>query len=237
MVIYSCIIIEDEPIATEILEDYIKQVPFLQLKGICGDAIHAMEILQKKKIDVIFLDIHLPKVKGIDFIQSLKNPPIIIITSAYRDYALQCYEHNVLDYLLKPFSLNRFLQAVNKLQKPKKIIADPLPGLEKSRDHIFFNVGRKRVKIYLDEILFIESLKDYIRIVTSKKNIQTKFQIGQIEEILTNSNFLRVHRSFIVAKDKIDAFTAMDIEIGNKKIAIGQSYKKLVQSIIKNYKG
>ncbi len=230
---YNCIIVEDEPLAAEVLQDYIRQVPFLQLRGTCADAIFAMEMMQKEKVDLIFLDIHLPKLKGLDFIKTLKHPPHIIITSAYHEYALQGYEYNVVDYLLKPVEFSRFLMAVNKLRQSSEQVAhtttQPVPG---ERAFLFFNVSKKKVKIFLDEILFIESLKEYIRIVTKTKTILTKFQLGQIEEILAKNNFLRVHRSFIVAKDKIDAFTATDVEINGKQIPVGRSYKELVQSVL-----
>lgn len=223
---FSCIIVEDEPLAAEILQDYVRQVPFLDCKGVCSDAIYAMELLQKETVDLIFLDIHLPKLKGIDMLKALQHPPQVIITTAYQDYALQGYELNVVDYLLKPIEFSRFLMAVNKLKQNSEttIHSDVTPT--GSRTHFFFNVSKKRVKIYLDEILYIESLKEYIRISTKEKNILTKVPLGQIEELLTHHNFLRIHRSFIVAKDKIDAFTAIDVEINGKSLPIGRSYKE-----------
>ncbi|MBK7439458.1 MAG: response regulator transcription factor [Saprospiraceae bacterium] len=229
---YDCIIVEDEPLAAEILQDYIKQIPFLTLRHICSDAIIALEVLQKEKIDLIFLDIHLPKLKGLDFIKSLKNPPPIILTTAYHEFALQGYEYNVLDYLLKPIEFSRFVMAVNKLKQPIEAKSRQMPPIEKERKSIFFNVSKKKVKVYLDEILYVESLKEYIRIVTASNSILTKYQLGEIEEILTKNNFLRIHRSFIVSIDKIDAYTATDVEINNKQIPIGRSYKDIVQSII-----
>ena len=235
MLKYSCIIVEDEPLAAEVLSDYINQVPFLELKGVCADAIYAMEVLQGGKIDLIFLDIHLPKLKGLEFLESLKNPPAVIITSAYNDYALQAFDLNVVDYLLKPIRFNRFLKAVNKLKQqndgtlPASHV--PAPG---ERLYIFFNVGKKRVKIYLDEILYIESLREYVRITTNDKSILTKFQLSEIEGLLAKNNFLRIHRSFIVAKDKIEAFTATDVEIRGKQIPIGRSYKELVIAVLEN---
>ena len=229
---YNCLIVEDEPLAAEMLQDYVTQVPFLTLRGICGDAIYAMERLQQEKIDFIFLDIHLPKLKGLDFIKTLRKPPHIIIVSAYHEYALQGYEYNVIDYLLKPVEFSRFLMAVNKI-KQAAVSESPMPVIETAeRAYIFFNVGKKRVKIFLDEILYIESLKEYVRIFTKTKSILTKFQLGQMESLLAKSNFIRVHRSFIVAKDKIDAFTAADIEIYGKQIPVGRSYKELVQAIL-----
>jgi DNA-binding LytR/AlgR family response regulator len=223
---YNCIIVEDEPLAAEVVKDYIEQVPFLQLKGICTDALYAMDLLQKENIDLVFLDIHLPKLKGLDFIKALKKPPQIIITSAYQEYALQGYELNVVDYLLKPIEFNRFLMAVNKL---------PLsPAAPAERAALFFNVSKKRVKVYIDEILFIESLKEYIRITTKERSILTKFQLGQIEEMLAKNGFLRVHRSFLVAKNKIDAFSATDVEINGEQIPIGRSYKEMVMAVLES---
>jgi DNA-binding LytR/AlgR family response regulator len=229
---YNCIIVEDEPLAAEILKDYIQQVPFLNLVTICEDAIYALDILQKEKIDLIFLDINLPKLKGFDFIQTLKNPPNIIITTAYHEYALQGYECNVVDYLMKPIAFNRFLVAVNKLKQPNETLLtqSTIQGIE--REHLFFNVSKKKVKVYFDEILYIESVKEYINIVTTNKAILVKFQLSQIDELLPKNNFIRIHRSFIVAKNKIDAFSATDVEINNKQLPIGRSYKELVQSII-----
>lgn len=226
---FNCLIVEDEPLAAEVLEDYINQVPFLQLIATCNDAIYALEMLQKEKIDLIFLDIHLPRIKGIDFIKTLSNSPKIIITSAYQEYALQGYELNVLDYLLKPIEFSRFLMAVNKLKHLNEIDqVNNSTSTASERPYLFFNVSKKKVKMFLDEILYIESLKEYVRIISREKSILTKFQLGEIEDLLNKNNFLRIHRSFIVAKNKIDAFTATDVEINGKQIPIGRSYKELV---------
>lgn len=230
MLKYNCIIVEDEPLSAEILTDYIKEVPWLELKNVCCDAIYAMEALRDEKIDLIFLDIHLPKIKGFEFLASLQNPPAIIITSAYKEYALQAFEENVIDYLVKPIRFNRFLKAINKLsqQTEKSVIPSSAVVFPIERRYLFFNVDKKKIKVYFDEILYIESLRDYIRIVTKGRTITTKFKLSEIEDLLTNNNFLRIHRSFIVSKDRINAFTAMDVEIENKHIPIGRSYKELV---------
>ncbi|MEP6728639.1 MAG: response regulator transcription factor, partial [Bacteroidota bacterium] len=232
---YNCIIVEDEPLAAEILEDYVRQIGFLELRGVCRNAISAMEILQENRIDLIFLDIHLPKIKGIDFVKTLKNPPKIIITSAYQEYALQGYELNVIDYLLKPIEFNRFLMAVNKIKiqnESTRINANLslATGDQAEKSHLFFNVSKKKVKIYIDDILYVESLKEYIKIVTNGKSILTKFQLNQVEELLSKGKFIRVHRSFIVAKAKIEAFSATEVEIAGKEIPIGRSYKEYVLS-------
>lgn len=228
---YNCIVVEDEPLAAEILKDYIDQIPFLHLVSICEDALYALDILQREKIDLIFLDINLPKLKGFDFIKTLKNPPHIVITTAYHEYALQGYEFNVIDYLMKPIAFNRFLVAVNKLKQQSDAIL-PITASEKEREFLFFNVGKKKIKVYFDEILYIESVKEYVNVVTANKSVTAKFQLGQIEELLPKQNFIRIHRSFVVAKSKIEAFTATEVEINNKLLPIGRSYKELVLSII-----
>jgi DNA-binding LytR/AlgR family response regulator len=233
MLKYSCLVIEDEPLAAEILVDYIRQVPFLELRSVCSDAIYAMEILQTEKIDLIFLDIHLPKLKGMDFLESLKVLPSIIITSAYKDYALQAFDVGVIDYLLKPIRFNRFLRAVSKINQPNRAHTAEFPAAGATeRKHVYFNVGKKRVKIYLDEILYVESLRDYVQISTPDKSILVKYNITEMEGVLSNEHFLRIHRSFIVSKSKITAFTATDVEIGGKQIPIGRSYKDLVISLL-----
>src|ERR1700727_310356 len=227
---YNCMIIEDEPLASEVLQDYIKQVPFVKLVCCCTDAFYAMESLQKFDIDLMFLDIHLPKMKGLALIKVLNKPPKIIITTAYQEYALQGYEFNVIDYLLKPIEFSRFLKTVNKIEQTKEIVLPARPAAPLTeRAFLFFNVGKKKVKVFLDEILYIESMKEYIRVNTKSKSVLTKFKLSQVDELLSENNFLRIHRSFIVAKDKIEAFSATEVELGGKRLPIGRSYKELVQ--------
>jgi DNA-binding LytR/AlgR family response regulator len=226
---YNCIVIEDEPLAAEVLQDYIGQVPFLKLVSTCSDAFYAMETLQSFDIDLMFLDIHLPKMKGLDLIKVLQKPPKIIITSAYQEYALQGYDFDVVDYLLKPIEFSRFLKAVNRIVQIKQTVLPVRPVVQPAeRVHLFFNVGKKKVKVFLDEILYIESMKEYIRVNTKVKSVLTKFKLTQVEELLSENNFLRIHRSFIVAKDKIEAFSATEVELGGKRLPIGRSYKELV---------
>jgi DNA-binding LytR/AlgR family response regulator len=226
---YNCIVIEDEPLAAEVLQDYIGQVPFLKLVSTCSDAFYAMETLQSFDIDLMFLDIHLPKMKGLDLIKVLQKPPKIIITSAYQEYALQGYDFDVVDYLLKPIEFSRFLKAVNRIVQIKQTVLPARPVVQPAeRVHLFFNVGKKKVKVFLDEILYIESMKEYIRVNTKVKSVLTKFKLTQVEELLSENNFLRIHRSFIVAKDKIEAFSATEVELGGKRLPIGRSYKELV---------
>jgi DNA-binding LytR/AlgR family response regulator len=230
---YNCIIVEDEPLAAEVLQRYISEVPFLELEQTCANAMDTMDILSKKQVDLLFLDIHLPKLKGFDFIRTLKNPPKVIVTTAYRDYAVQAFELNAVDYLVKPIEFSRFLTAVSKLFQATPVFHLAVPGQPAGeRTHLFFNVRSKRVKVFLDEILYIESLREFIRITTKTKSILTKFQLTKVEEMLKDNNFIRVHRSFIVAREKIDAFSSTEVEINNKQIPIGRSYKELVLGIL-----
>lgn len=234
----SCLILEDEPLAAEVLEDYISQVPFLARKATCSDAIYALEVLQQQTIDLIFLDIHLPKLKGLDFVKTLQRPPKIIVTTAYQEYALQGYELNVVDYLLKPIEWSRFLMAVNKLEHATEVSHSShrvVPG-SGEKPYLFFNVNKRKVKIFLDEILYIESLKEYIRITTPHKSILTKYQLNEIEELLTRNNFLRIHRSFIVARDKVETFSATDVELSGKHLPIGRNYKEEVLAVLEGKK-
>lgn len=224
----KCLIVEDEPIAAEILEDYIQNVPFLALAGTCPDALFALDRLQKESIDLMFLDIHLPKLKGLDFLKTLQKRPKVIITSAYHQYAVEGFELDVVDYLLKPVEFSRFLKAVNKIQAAS---SEVVSTIEKKPYH-FFNVNKKKVKVDEADILFIESLKEYVRIYTPKQQLVTKYQIGEIANILDSKHFLRIHRSYIIALDKISAFSSTHIEIGRHALPIGRSYKNTVSTIL-----
>lgn len=227
----KCIIIEDEPLAAEILRDYIAELPQLHLLGTFSDAIYGLDFLRKTRVDLIFLDLHLPRLKGFEFLKTLKNPPKVIVTTAYHQYAVESYELEVLDYLLKPIEFSRLLQAVNKLDsKDSKEIAinRELPTVE--RKYVFFNVNKKRIKVYLDEIKYIESLKEYVKIHLSTSFVVTKFQIGEIEKMLEDIELLRIHRSFLVVKPQVTAFSATTVEVNGKELPIGRSYKKIVEA-------
>jgi two-component system LytT family response regulator len=231
---YNCLIVEDEPLAAEVLQDYIRQIPFLSLRGVCSDGLYALEFLKAGDIDVLFLDIHLPKLKGLDFIRTLKSPPQIIVTTAYREYALDGYELNVVDYLLKPISLNRFIGAVNKLRERRKDTVQPpsVQGNTPARSSFLININKKKIRIFTDEVLYIESKKEYINIVTHSEQYLAKYQLADIEAELDNKEFIRVHRSFLVSRNKIKAFTSTDVEVNRVKIPIGRSYKELVLAIL-----
>jgi len=231
MVQLTCLIIDDEPLAQDIIENYLTNFSFVKLVAKCDNALIALDWIKKQKIDLVFLDVSMPFISGIEFIRTLKNPPAVILTTAHKEFALEGYELNVVDYLLKPISFERFLMAINKLTLD--VPETPKPVITNARNDSFIYVKseKKNVKILLKEILFIESLKDYIKIHTTNKTIITQVAISTIEQRLPD-NFLRVHRSFIVARDKITAYTQHDIEIGKLQIPIGRNYKTIV---VKNF--
>lgn len=229
MQVLNCLIVEDEPLAASIIKDYIQQVKGLELKGVCEDAFCAMEKLRSENIELIFLDINLPRLNGIDFLKSIRNNYHIIFTTAYHQYALEGYELNVVDYLMKPIEFSRFLLAVNKVFDRTGLKQEE-PATEKK--HYFFNVDKKRVKVFAEDILYIESLKDYVRIFTKEKKIVTKFQIGEIEKFLGENCFLRIHKSFVVNTGKISTYTASYVEIGTVRLPIGRTYKEQVEMVL-----
>jgi two-component system, LytTR family, response regulator len=226
----NCIIIEDEPLAAKILSEYVAQVPFLELQGTFKDAILATEFLREQPTDLIFLDIHLPKLKGMSFLKTLSHPPAVIITTAYHQYALEGFELNVTDYLLKPFAFDRFLIAVNKVKTAGVKSAD---AVEKSevRDGIFINVQKKKVKIFFSDIVYIESQKEYVKIVTTKQEYISKMGTHEIEELLPPALFKRVHRSFIISVSKINSYTAEEVEVNGIPIPIGRGYREAMQGL------
>jgi two-component system, LytTR family, response regulator len=223
----KCIIIEDEPLAIKVLADYISKLPFLELKGSFKDAILAIEFLRDNAVDLIFLDIHLPKLKGMAFLKTLTNPPAVIITTAYHEYAVEGFNLNVTDYLLKPFEFDRFLVAVNKV----RLSQEKVPA-EQQRDFIFVNVQKKRVKILFSDIVYVESQREYIKIVTSKKEYLSKMSTHEIEALLPSDLFQRVHRSFIVSVKKIDSYTNDSVEVNGVSIPIGRVYKESIDKLL-----
>jgi len=223
----KCIIIEDEPLAVKILSDYVSQTPFLELQGSFKDAILATDWLRHNDTDLIFLDIHLPKLKGMAFLKTLTHPPAVIITTAYHQYAVEGFDMNVTDYLLKPFEFERFLVAVNKVKTSQRKKNER----EEIKDHLFVNVQKKKVKILFSEILYIESQREYIRIVTTKKEWISKMSTHEIETLLPANLFKRIHRSFIVALQRIDSYTADTVEVNGISIPIGRDYRDCMKDI------
>ena len=226
----SCIIVEDEPLAIKVLTDYIVQVPFLDLKASFRDAILATEWLRDNSTDLIFLDIHLPKLKGMVFLKTLLHPPAVIVTTAYHQYAVEGFNLNVTDYLLKPFDFERFLIAVTKVKSAAKQKQGGEDRLEE-KGYLFLTVQKKKVKIFFSDILYIESQREYVRIVTTKKECLSKISTHEIEALLPSRRFKRIHRSFIVSLDKIESYTAEEVEVNGVSIPVGRDYRQVLEGL------
>jgi len=224
---YSCIIVEDEPIAAEILENFVSRDQDLHLVAKCSDAVYAGSLLNRHDIDLMFLDLHLPVVKGFDFLKKLKNPPLVIVTTAYHQYAVEGYELDIVDYLMKPVPYDRFTKAVEKFKYLMNAEEALLEAAD--REHIFISSGKKQIKIVLHDIFFIESLREYIHIHTKKGMITVKMPISRIEESLDPKIFLRIHKSYIISKSKIEVRSASMIQVMGKKLPIGRTYKPSIE--------
>ncbi len=224
----NCIIVDDEPLAIEVLTSYIERIEIISLEKSFRNAISAFEFLQVNTVDLVFLDIQMPKLTGINLLKTLNNPPKVIFTTAYREYALEGFELEAVDYLLKPIPFERFLKAVNKYLDNNTNQYSKQNASDANDPFIYFKVDKKMVKVRLSEILYIESIKDYVKVVTENKEIVTHQKISYMELKLSDEKFIRVHRSFIVSKDKIDAYSASEIEIGKHHIPIGRNYKSEV---------
>jgi DNA-binding LytR/AlgR family response regulator len=222
--------VEDEPLAIKVLSDYVAQVPFLELQATFKDAILATDYLRDHQPDLIFLDIHLPKLKGMAFLKTLVHPPAVIITTAYHQYAVEGFNLAVTDYLLKPFEFERFLIAVNKVKTAQVEKQKEAESLE-VKDHLFLNVQKKKVKILFSEILYIESQREYIKIVTTKGEYISKMGTHEIEALLPANGFKRIHRSFIVSISKIESYTAEMVEVNKHSIPIGRGYRDIIESL------
>lgn len=228
-----CLAVDDEPPALEVIRKHIALIPTLELVTTCNNAVETLEILGKVPVELMFLDIKMPRISGIDFVKGLRNPPKVIFTTAYRKFAIEGFELNAIDYLLKPISFERFVQAVSKVVDRTLSVKghDPaLPTTGCAMDaFLYFRADRKMIKVALSDIFYIESLKDYIKVFTSEKMIITKQSISSLEEVLPADNFLRIHRSFLVAKGKIEAFNNDMIEIAKRTLPISRMYKETVR--------
>ena len=225
----KCIIVDDEPMARDVIRRYIQKIPILKLMGEFGNAIDATIFLQEQSVDMIFLDIKMPQLSGTEFVRSLRNVPKIIFTTAHKEYAHEGFELDVTDYLLKPIRFDRFLRAVNKAF-PQKNQELEMHGtmIEESKpatSFIYLRADRKMIKVLLSDILYIESDKDYVKVFTEKGFIITRQTIASVEAMLSESQFIRIHRSYIVSLNKLKSFTAETVEIGNKELPIGKLYR------------
>ncbi|MES2110799.1 MAG: LytTR family DNA-binding domain-containing protein [Bacteroidota bacterium] len=226
-----CLLVDDEPLAITLLQKHVAQLDFLEVTATCSNAMKALEVLKSTEIDLMFLDIQMPAVSGIDFLKTLRNPPKVIITTAYREYALDGYDLDVVDYLLKPITFDRFFKAIERCLRQDT----PPPALNSPAETsvIYVKSGYKHIKINIDDMLYIESLKDYVKIVTTENTILNKYRIGDMETKLAGKGFLRIHRSFIINLKHLSAFTASDVQVGKTELPIGESYKAIVTKLLK----
>ena len=230
--IINCLIIDDEPLAINVIKNHIKEIDNLNVIDTFNSAIDALNFMKSNTVDLLFLDINMPLLDGLDFIKSLDKKPMIVITTAYSEYAIKTYELEVLDYLMKPISFPRFLKAVNRAFK--ELNSNLTSNLKVAkRAHIFIKVDKKKMqKIYLDEILIIESLRDYLKITTISNKYIIHSTLSSFTEKLPSNNFIRIHRSFTIAIDKIEAVQGNSVEIDGVKYVIGRSYIEHVKNRI-----
>jgi DNA-binding LytR/AlgR family response regulator len=234
-----CLIIDDEPLAHRVIERYAADLPFLDIVKKCNNALEAMDVLHNQEADLLFLDINMPKLSGMDFLKTLKNPPLVIITTAYAEYAIQGYELDVVDYLMKPFAFDRFYKAIQKAEELLKGRGVQRQEAKEADRHeetfIFIKSSKKTYKVNLDEILYIEALGDYVKIFTTDRMIISYQSLKNIESLLPAPQFPRIHKSFIIALSRIDMIEGNHVKIRDRLIPIGTNFKgefeKLIRSI------
>jgi len=235
--IIRCAIADDEPVAREIISRFCSRVPSLEVVAECANAIQVMEVLKQEQVDLLFLDIHMPELRGTDMLRILDTPPFVVITTAFQEYALEGYELDVADYLLKPIKFERFLKAVNKIFK---LSGQSLPGMPRDTEksdsrkasYLHFRTDRKTVKVLMDDILFIEGMGNYVKIITHAETIITKNSMTTVETMLPEDQFVRVHRSFIVSRDKVKSFNTDSLQVGKHEIPIGKHFKNNVLRLL-----
>lgn len=231
MINLRCAVVDDEPLAVELLTGYINRLPDLELVDTSSNAVDAFGLLQRKTVDLLFLDIQMPRLTGIDFLKTLSHPPMVIMTTAHREFALEGYELDVVDFLLKPISFERFLKSVGKAfqrRQPETLESATDLLQPTAQSHLYIRVDKEMVKVLLTDILWVESMKDYVKIRTAQQLYITYLRISYLEETLPSSLFLRIHRSFIVAKDRISAFTAYAVRVDGTELPIGRNYRNEV---------
>lgn len=232
-----CLLVDDEPPAIKVLESHISNSNGLEIAGICKNAVEAMDLLQEKKIDLIFLDIKMPKLLGTDFLKSLSNPPKVIFVTAYRDFAVEGYELDAIDYLVKPVSFERFLKAVARV---KKVLGHEVTFLAEEYKRnpeafIYLKVDKTMQKIIVNEILYLESWKDYVKLfLNTGKSFMAKQSISSMENLLSGHNFIRIHRSYLVSINKVTGYDNLSVKLNDKIIPIGRLYKQQVMEAIRS---
>lgn len=231
------LIIDDEPLARSVIQEYAKKLPSLKIIGECNDAICAHQVLQNNEVDLLFLDINMPKLSGIEFLKTLKNPPLVILATAYSEYALDGFELDAIDYLKKPFSFERFCKAYFRVEELLTLKQSALkPDVtDKQFDFLFIKSDKKSIKVKISDICYIEGLGDYIKLYLTDKKLVTNLSMKKIESLLPAELFYRIHKSFIISLDKIELIEGNMVKIGNTKLPIGNLYRQDFMSIIKNF--
>ena len=228
----SCVIVDDEPLAREGLSNYVREVDFLQLTANCENPLELLKLLDHTPADLIFLDIQMPKMSGLDFLKIMQNPPMVVITTAFPSYALEGFQLDVLDYLLKPITFERFFKAARKAKDYHRLLMKPdtenLNKVEKQEEYFFIKCGSKYEKIPLENILYVEGMQNYVNIYTLKGKYVTMLSLKNLEEKLAEQAFIRVHKSYIVAVSKIDGIEGNEIFIQTSKIPISRNYREKV---------
>jgi DNA-binding LytR/AlgR family response regulator len=233
----KAVIIDDEPLARDVIKEYARKIPTLTISGECEDAICAHRIIQDKQIDLLFLDINMPKLSGIDFLKTLKNPPLVIFTTAYSEYALDGFELNVIDYLKKPFSFERFCKAYFRAEELLllKQSVSKTDLIEKQNDFLFVKSDKKTIKVKIADILYVEGLGDYIKLYLTDKKLVTNLSMKKLENLLPPDQFYRIHKSFIISLDKIESIEGNMVKITNTKLPIGNLYRQEFMLFVKNF--
>ena len=230
-----CLLIDDEPPALKVLESHISQIDGVEIVAQCKNALEALDVLENKTVDLMFLDIKMPKILGTDFLKNLSHPPKVIFVTAYRDYAVDGYELDAVDFLVKPVSFERFLKAITKVKRMMgHETISPVNDHKSNTDaFVYLKVDKNMQKFYVDDILYIESWKDYIKVfLTTGKNVLVKQSISAMENLLSDHKFLRVHRSFMVSVDKITGYNALSVQVNSTDIPIGRLYKQAVMEML-----
>ena len=234
----KCLIVDDEPIAVRVIKNHLAAFSGFEVVAECSNALEAIPVLSEKEIDLLFCDIQMPQITGVDFVRSLKHPPNVIFTTAYRDYAIEAFELNVVDYLLKPISFERFAKAIHHFMEQDALETghrkQPAPAEKNQRDYIFLKADKKHHKVNLDDIFYFESMGDYVIAITKQKKIVTKERIGNLPGMLPGKDFLQIHRRFIVSVPKIESVGPGFVEIYGRKLPVGRSYKSELSRFLQN---
>jgi DNA-binding LytR/AlgR family response regulator len=230
----TCLIVDDEPLARNLLTEYVRKIPYLELVDVCANPLLAMEVLRQQPVDLLFLDIQMPEITGLTLLKVLQQKPLVVLTTAYSEYALESYDLDVVDYLLKPITFDRFLRAVEKASQRKNAAAPPPEPATRDvpQPYLFVKDGTKLVKLRLSDILYVEGLKDYVAIHTRQQKIVTLQRLKNLETLLPDSQFIRIHHSYIVSLEGIDTVHKDKVQVGKVFLPISETYRKPFKDFI-----